>query len=182
MIDVILSGLVEQVNTYLKQQFNLNEDIVVLSPIILSDGSVPQGTANKVVVMLTNISVDESQKNVYHPTRNPNTNPLPFLEYSFIAAAHFEAVNYAIGLKSIFAIAEYFSSSAGHDSQEVAKRDSRMLELNVKMLHQTDDQLATLWSRIGAKYMPSLLYKIQVILAPAPGRSERPVLERKQPE
>lgn len=76
MIDVILSGLVEQVNTYLKQQFDLNEDIVVLSPIILSDGSVPQGTANKVVVMLTNISVDESQKNVYHPTRNPNTNPI----------------------------------------------------------------------------------------------------------
>jgi len=154
MIHTAIETVARALNTYLKNKYGLDENIVVVSGLVNPDGSIPNEITNKIVLTLVNTRQDMQNRSLgYKPGADINQNIS--LNLSVIIAASFN--DYAEALKFHYAAIEFMHANPifQSDSGDFERLTTEPAQLSFE---DTDH----VWQTIGCKYIPSSVYWFRV--------------------
>ncbi len=168
MLDKVLIFITGLLNRNLKMSFGHNTDIVVAGSLINLDGSVTNNIENKVVLSIINL---EHEKNVKHLMKYvPDNqgkineiNPPVFLNLYLLISANYNSDNYLEALKMLSAIIGFFQSSKVFNSSFYPDMEPTIDRLTFEIYNVPIQELSHIWSGIGAKYVPSMIYKVRMV-------------------
>lgn len=170
MIEKSITLIESRLNNYLRQKFSLEDNIVIASNFVDSNGSVEKDIENKVVISLVDLEQEKFLKNVNtfrlpDPVKGQIAKPLN-LSLLLLLACNFNSKNYKTGLKYLSNIIFYFqeiSVFTATNSPEIYKLGIQKISL--EMYHPDSDFRSSLWSSLGVHYLPSIIYKIRIVSA-----------------
>lgn len=169
MIDDALHIISEQLNQFLRLRFDLTENMVSLSYVVNQDGTVANEEKNKVIFSLLDIS-EEVYTNGNTQYRNSSygeyvARPNMHLNLQVGFFAYFNPGNYNEALKFTSAVIQFFHSKPTFTGQNTpALADRGIDKIQFEMLHLDSNSKNNLWATLGAKYMPSVIYKVRALL------------------
>jgi len=169
MIDQALTVISHEINQHLKLRFNLNEDKVVLSSLMGQDGKVAIQDQNKVICSLFDLSEESTVKNAtgYRESNNGmfSRKSNLYLNLYILFASYFTSQNYTDALKYLSEVIAFFHAKPLLDKANSPSMTHTGLDtLKVEIYHQDASAKNNLWSMLGAKYMPSITYKISLLV------------------
>jgi hypothetical protein len=168
MINSAVSHLASQLNQFLKQTYGLTEDVVLMSNIVGQDGAVAPNINNKLLVFLTNLEKDTApfrqlQRNDAGASRSVVSSVPVYLNLYVMFAANFSGANYGEALKFISGAIGFFQRFPVLDHQVTPDLDKRIEKLLVSIENLKIHELSNLWTLLGGKYLPSVLYKVRMV-------------------
>jgi hypothetical protein len=178
MIHTCLSFLTNELNDYLKLRTGSpTVDRVYLTSVATEGGGVV--IPNKSLgVSLINIEEDRVYKDQKSTLINNNgnverLNPEIKLNLYVLISANFQNADaedstddYVEGLKQLSWIISFFQAKnvfTPENSPKLADFDPNLTKLVVELYSYSFEQLYNFWSVVGAKYLPSVLYKIRIL-------------------
>jgi len=169
MIDAAINHIGSQLNQFLKRNFDLNEDIVEISNILEQDGNVVSNVSNKLVLFLVNIEKDVVSFRQQHGStagsdRTATSYPPLYLNLFVMVAGHFSGGNYPEALKFISNTISFFQSHPVFDHQNSPDLDGKIEKLIMDIENLNMQDLSNLWGVLGGKYLPSILYKVRMVV------------------
>ncbi len=168
MLDKALQFITKLLNHELKLSFGLTDDVVVLGSLINLDGSVTKNIENKVIISIINLEHEKTVKNTGGYITDAQgkfgkVNPPVYLNIYLLIAANYNAENYLEALKMLSAVIGVFQSAMVFTPETYPDLDSTIERLTFEIFNVPVQELSHLWSGIGAKYVPSMLYKVRMI-------------------
>ncbi|MBK6282395.1 MAG: DUF4255 domain-containing protein [Draconibacterium sp.] len=178
MIHTCLSFLTNELNDYLKRRTGSpTVDRVYLTSVATEGGGVviPDKSLG---VSLINIEEDRVYKDQKSTLINNNgnierLNPEIKLNLYVLISANFQNTDaedstddYVEGLKQLSWIISFFQAKnvfTPENSPKMADFDPNLTKLVVELYSYSFEQLYNFWSVVGAKYLPSVLYKIRIL-------------------
>lgn len=167
MIQNILPVVVDELNDYLKSQFNAVEDKAILSGILEQDGSIAVESPNKIVATLIFIDKDTTYK------KGPGTglSGSDFLEYAppvninlvVMFSALFSKNHYVEALRYISGVIYFFQYKPLFTLQNTPKLARGTDKIYFDLLSVSASDMMNYYSMLGAKYMPSVVYKVRML-------------------
>ena len=169
MIDLAVNHITGQLNQYLKRSFEAHEDIAVTANLIELDGTVSPQINNKIVVCLVNVEKDTAPRQVPRmpadgTDRRVVSAPPLYLNLYLIFAGHFAETNYGEALKFLSTTIGYFQRRPVFDHSTTPGLDKRIERLTLEIENLEFQELSNLWAVIGGKYLPSVLYKMRMVV------------------
>jgi hypothetical protein len=178
MIHTCLSFLTNELNDYLKLRTGSpTVDRVYLTSVATEGGGVV--IPNKSLgVSLINIEEDRVYKDQKSTIINNHgnverLNPEIKLNLYVLISANFQNADaedstddYVEGLKQLSWIISFFQAKnvfTPENSPKLADFDPNLIKLVVELYSYSFEQLYNFWSVVGAKYLPSVLYKIRIL-------------------
>ena len=169
MIDVALLYVKDALNQYLVNRFGLDEDIVVLNNLTDPDGSVSQKNQNKIVITLINLDHETSQQYYGGSIRSNNKvghiNQDVHFNLDVLFAAHFD--NYSESLKFLTATVSFFQANNTFNRKNSPTMSQDITALKFEIENASYEKTHNLWSALGVKYQPSIIYKIRHVTVQA---------------
>jgi hypothetical protein len=163
MINEGLEFITVTLNNYLKTLFQLVEDRVVLSNLVNADGSLPHTINDKIVVCLLNIDQGSNTKNVgFSKTAQTDKQSLN-MSLEVLFAANF--TDYNESLKFISTTLSFFQNNLVFQKTNYPNFPKNADKLDLELINLSPEDTNYIWSTLGAKYMPSLMYKIKLTAA-----------------
>jgi hypothetical protein len=165
MIDRAIFFLRQEMNTYLKLKTG-DDNKIALSAIVTQSGTevAPHNSAG---MMLVNV---EEEKSYRHP--NPQTvsnngyysfqNPELTLNLYIVLYANHSDHREALVLLSY--IVQFFQSKNVFENQESPQLGEDIEKLIVDLYSLTFEQQNQLWASLGAKYLPSVVYRVRMVI------------------
>jgi hypothetical protein len=172
MISAALSHMAHQLNQQFRINFQLAEDVAVVSNLVELDGSVTPNANNKLVLTLVNVEKDTVP---YRPSGGvrglddrllQNNAPL-FLNLYVMVSANFGAGNYTEALKYISQAVAFFQMKPVLDQRNSPGLDRRIDRLVLDIENLPIPDLNNLWSLLGGRYLPSMFYKVRMVTVDA---------------
>lgn len=178
MIHTCLSFLTNELNDHLKQKTGApTVERVFLTSVATESGGVviPEKSLG---ISLINIEEDRVYKDQKTTLVNSNgniehVNPELKLNLYVLISANFQNTidndssdDYVEGLKQLSWIISFFQAKnvfTPENSPRLASFDPGLKKLVVELYSYSFEQLYNFWSVVGAKYLPSVLYKIRVL-------------------
>ena len=165
MLDVALTFLVDQLNAYLRTRTSTAADVAKLSRIVNDLGKWSTGP-NAIGLALINVEEDRVLKGQTPETtiidgRHVVLPPPLKLNLTVIFVADFD--QYDIALKYLSYILTYFQAHPKFAQQDHPDLDPRIEKLVVELQSLTYEQLNQVWAFIGAKQLPSAIYKVRLV-------------------
>ena len=174
MLHHAMGHITAALNGYLKGQFDLPEDVAVISGILDQDGSVASQIHNKLVVSLVNIEKDPLPSTfTRHSALETGLTTVGFpplhLNAYVLISAHYPGGNYMEGLKFISHAALFFQGNPiyTHANAPDLYEGIEKIVMDMENLHLRD--MSSLWSVLSGRYLPSILYKMRMITMDAGG-------------
>lgn len=166
MIQASLQFTISSLNQYLSNRFNLDEPIACLNGIVSADGSVPESNKNKLILSLINIEKETNTpfKNRVQKQFNGNFiqgHSSEKYNLSILLSANFD--DYMEALKFLNAGLLFFQTYPTIDKGNFASVPAGIEKLEFDMDKIDYHQLHSLWTSLGAKYQPSVIYKMWLI-------------------
>lgn len=158
MIYSAVSTISSVVNDYLRNRFSTIEDKLVVSNLVNPDGSVAVTEPDKIIMSLVNLQ----QETVSHRGRGA-TNKAVNLNVFLLFSASFEENNYLEGLRYLSGIISFFQANKVLNHSNTPDMDPDIDKLSFEIVNQDLQNMSHLWGTMGAKYMPSILYKTRMI-------------------
>ncbi len=171
MINVALKFLVNELNEFIALKAGGDNTRVQLNGLVNQAGDVMVGD-DKVGCTLINVEEERIAKAQmpYAPALNGNTTrrnpPIKLNLYVLFAAnprIETTSTNYEEGLKLISHIVSFFQSKNHFDTENSPGLDPLIDKLVVELYSLPVEQQNYLWGSIGAKYMPSVLYRVRLL-------------------
>jgi hypothetical protein len=168
MIDKTMNFLVGELNSLLANRFQSNEDLAVLSSLANPDGSLPPAIENKLVLSLINVERDPSANAGCRPVRNVGeglgrVSPPLGLNLLVLVTASFSS-KYGEALKVLSHVMAFFQAKPSFNAQNSAAFPASMEKLSVELVNLSIHEINNVWSILGAKYMPSIAYKVRMLV------------------
>lgn len=165
MIYEALSCLTEDMNEYFRNKLKINEDKVVLSGIVSQDGSIAIQGENKIVVTLINIERETAYQVGQRSLSGLVANSAPSLNLNMhvLFTSYFSSNNYPEALRFLSFTIGYFQHKSVISTSNTPALDSRIDKLTFEIIDLDPDKLSNIWATLGAKYMPSILYKVRML-------------------
>ncbi|MBO7413608.1 MAG: DUF4255 domain-containing protein [Fibrobacter sp.] len=156
-----------QLNQYLRRKNHIQEDMVVVSRIMDNDGHESEHSTNKLVLFLANIEKDTiahaSAKPEFDGFRNiVRANPI-FLNLHVVLAANFKASHYEESLKYLSKAVGFFQDHSVFDRANSPELASGLEKLILDVENLNLQEMSNLWSLLGCKYVPSIMYKVRTV-------------------
>jgi len=168
MIDKVFEVLKKEVYNYLLRLPELNvtsETIVHTTPIIKFDGSiaVPDNSLGLTLVNVEEERVVKSQKSVTIATDRQvsHINPEIKLNLYMLITANFN--NYNTGLGFLSGAIRFFQSKNVFTHENTPDLHPDIEKLIAELYSLNFEQQNHLWSSLGAKYLPSVMYRLRMI-------------------
>lgn len=182
MLRTALEFLAEELNLYIKRKdagnFG-NTDTVVVSGLMKPDGSfaiaADQGNDTfKIILTLVNLEEDriaESQQFIRKINDKIQVNNPPLNLNLHVLFSVFTS-NYATGLRLLSYVIGFFQSHSVFDTEshphlnhkvESGKPWQRIGRIIADLHPISFEQQNNLWAALGAKYMPSVIYRIRTV-------------------
>jgi hypothetical protein len=172
MIYESLACIAEELNEYFRVRLKIPEDKVLLSPVVNQDGSIALPGENKIALTLVNIEKE--------PAANKSVTgnvPSVSINLQVLFVVYFSSTNYSEGLKFLSLIISFMQQKPVFTRENTPALHESVDKLSVEMETYGPERLNNLWTTIGAKYMPSALYRIRMLTYNAEvSREYRPVI------
>ena len=169
MLDIALKFLENQLNTYLLTRIRSSstEDIgqVKMSKLVNDEGKSTV-TLNTIGISIINIEEErifKSQVSEYAYTNGKHSVLEPELKINLyvLFAANFE--KYDEALKYISHVLMYFQSHPIFTREQYPDLDPRIEKLTAELQSLNYEQLNQIWTFIGGKQLPSVIYKVRMV-------------------
>jgi hypothetical protein len=166
MIDTVLQFTANSLDQFVRNQFGLNESKVLINNLIEADGSVPKPNQNKLVISMINIAqetnrqfyvrnqrlADGSFSNVRRPER---------YNIDLLVSSSFD--DYTETLKFLNSGIQFFQINPVVNSSSYSNLPEGIDRLEFEVEKISYFEMHNLWSAMGAKYVPSVIYKMRLI-------------------
>lgn len=166
MINKALQFTCDTLGQFLKNRFDLDESRVIMNNLIDSDGSIPAINKNKLVISLINVEKETTKPfNIRnHQLGNGNfvnVNPAERFNLDILISSNFD--DYSETLKFLNAVILFFqvNTALTVNSSSAIPKGLNKLEYDIEKLDY--QQMNSLWSAMGAKYQPSVIYKMRLL-------------------
>ncbi|WP_251068874.1 DUF4255 domain-containing protein [Shewanella sp. NKUCC06_TVS] len=162
-------------NQHLKIRFQLSEDIVVISSLANQDGSVCSNVNNKIVLFITSIeketSMVQASREISH-SKYLMAKPI-FINLYIMVSANFTGSNYGESLKFISSVIAFFQVNSVFNHQNHPDMNKGIDKIVLDIENVPIQDLSSIWGMLGAKYVPSILYKVRMITIDAKAEISR---------
>lgn len=164
MIDSALSFVKQVLNQQLKNQFGLEADTVIANHLVEANGNPPLANQNKMVLTLINLE-SETNKQFYGGNRGVQGSSIQQLQpaarfnLDILLTASFDVYNEA--LKFLSATIAFFQANPTLTKQLFPTMPDSLVQLQFDIENSPYLQTHNLWSALGAKYQPSVIFKIR---------------------
>ncbi len=162
MIYDVIQTITDGLNIFFKTRLRTIEDKAVISGIVNQDGSVAQLEENKVLITLA--SIEKEPTNV-GPKKDGKQRV--HINFYLLFSCYFSNANYSEALKFLDFTMNFLNDNSSMDITEgggvKSTSSSGGLKVQIEIESLSLDQTSNLWSAIGAKLMPSALYKVRMI-------------------
>jgi hypothetical protein len=150
---------------YVKNKYHLDESKVILNNIIDNSGSIPTENQNKIVLSLINIEQETAQP-FYVRTQKlnngyTNTNPPQRFNLDLLLTSNFD--DYSETLKFLNTVIQFFQSNIVVDATRFSNIPKGINKLEFEIEKLNYNQMHSLWTAMGAKYQPSVVYKTRLL-------------------
>lgn len=169
MINETLKFLLDQINQFLSQKLGANTDPrIVLGNITKAmdtDGGGTNSLSNKGILSLINVEEDRiarQQENLVK-TENGVTYKSPPLYLNLYIVFAVNVTEYSESLKWLSYIIQFFQYQQVFTPLSHPSLDPRIQKIVLDLHSMSFEQINHLWSILGGKYLPSVLYKIRQI-------------------
>lgn len=166
MIDKTLSVVLDELNAFLAARFARPDKLAVLSSLSNMDGSSVSGLDGKLILTLVNIGKETAAPALGTPTRAGdgayvrNAAPLHLNLYVMLAASF---SNYMEALKMLSCALGFFQGRPSFDAQSCAVFPPHLDKITVELVSISTQEMNNLWGILGAKYLPSAMYKLRMV-------------------
>lgn len=162
MIHEILPVIADELNEFFKFKFDINEDKVILSSIVNQDGSMAITEENKVIATLVNIEKDPARSGGTPSSVIAVNRPVNINLY-ILFSAYFNTKNYNEALKFISGVIGFFQGKMTFDHRNTPLLPRHADKVIVELISMNLEELGRVWMAIGAKYLPSVLYRVRTL-------------------
>jgi hypothetical protein len=173
MIAATLQFTADLVNEHVMNSFQLDEHKVAVNYLIHSDGSIPNLNQNKVVLTLIAIEKESVLHNKTHDFTSTNR-PEENYNVTVLFTCNFD--DYSESLKFLDALILFFQKNSVVTHANTPRLPSDIDKLTYEFMNVSMEQSQTIWTTLGAKYQPSVLYKIRGIKMRENSAAFRPVI------
>ncbi|MCH7772326.1 MAG: DUF4255 domain-containing protein [Bacteroidetes bacterium] len=168
MIDKGLEVIKGTLENYLKllPELNLTSgDFIVLSHVVKPNGTLAVQD-NSLAITLVNVEEERILKSQNTVSILPNgnvskVNPEIKLNLFILVSANYQ--NYNTALQYLSAVVRCFQANNVFTKEKVPGMDPSIEKLLVELYTLNFEQQNHLWGALGAKYMPSVLYRVRLI-------------------
>ena len=167
MIHNLLPVVGAELNSYFKSRFDIDEDRLLLSNLINPDGSLAVEGSNKVVCSLVNIHEETTLKSTAGISSFGGgfaaTGPDININLTVMFSAYFSGKNYAEALKFLSGVIYFFQSKPVFTTSNTPGLSSNIEKACFDLTTMSYHDLNSVFSMIGAKYMPTAIYRIRML-------------------
>ncbi|PHR46555.1 MAG: hypothetical protein COA32_10450 [Fluviicola sp.] len=168
MIAKALTFVSDFLNHQIKMSYGIDENRVVVSSLINPDGTIAENIENKIVISVINLEHETTVKslNNYVPGDSNNygkVSPPVYLNLYLLVSANYDSGNYVEALKMISRVISIFQENTYFNQQKNPEMQSPLEKLTFEIFNLPINELSHIWSGIGAKYVPSIIYKVRMI-------------------
>ncbi len=168
MLDKVLLFISDLLNKELKMTFGLADDIVTVSSLINLDGSISKNIENKVILSVINLEQEKTVKNREEYVSSGSSsfnrvNPSVHLNLYLLISSNYNSENYIEALKMLSTVIGVFQASRVFKPETHPELDPSIKRLTFEIYNVPVQELSHVWSGIGAKYVPSMVYKIRMV-------------------
>lgn len=170
MIDIALALIRDSLNEHFRNEFSITENKVVLSNIIKSDGSAAQNVDGKIVFFLISLDEEAALKNSLNRSSEQANgsfavkSPAMHLNMQLLFCANFDSAIYVEGLSYLSSLIRYFQNNKRIALDQSGGNGVSKNRLVFELCKLDYAGLSHLWSAIGSKLMPSVLYKVSLLV------------------
>lgn len=165
MIENALIFLRNQINSYLKLRLGITNDMAVIDNIVSQNGVL---NASELCLSLINVEEEKIHKSQspYKIADNGTVNlvnPEIKLNLYVLFTANFGTNNYGEALRFLSHVITFFQGRQVFHRQNAPALDEQIEKLIIELVTLSFEQQNHLWGFIGAKYIPSVLYKVRLL-------------------
>ena len=151
---------------YLKNKIGLDESKVVINKLVDNNGNVPQKNQNKVILSLINIQRETTKPFNIRNQKMDDGNfsrlaPIERYNLDLLVTSNFD--DYDETLKFLNEAILFFQINPSIDSSTNSNIPKGIKKLEFELEKNTYHQIHSLWNAMGAKYQPSIIYKMRLI-------------------
>ncbi|MDX1909706.1 MAG: DUF4255 domain-containing protein [Bacteroidia bacterium] len=174
MIREALTYIVTQLNTFITPISGTADDTVVLGNIALADPNVEssaQSVSNRIVVSVVNVEQEKTLRNLPYkaagldangnPTARAQEPPVYLNIYVLFGANN---NNYENALHYLARVIAFFQRRSVFSPETDAGLNAGIEKLLFELHSMSFDQLNHLWGILGGKYIPSVVYKMRLVM------------------
>ena len=165
MLDVAANFLTKELNAYLVARTGGTFGSALLSRVVNDVGkwAIPE---DQMGVALVNVEEERALKSqvpqaIYADGRQVVLEPEIKLNLQLLFAANFK--QYDQGLRQLSLLLTFFQAHPVFTSERYPGLDPRIARLGVDLVSLTFEQLNQLWAFLGAKQLPSVLYRLRLV-------------------
>ena len=168
MIAKTLSFITDLLNQELKMSFGLTDDRVIASSLINPDGSITNNVENKIVVSVINLEHETTRKSMNHYINDGVKSygkiaPPVQLNVYLLVSANYDSSNYLEANKMLSAVIGVFQANPFFTKETNPEMQAPLEKLTLEIFNLPINELSHIWSGIGAKYVPSIIYKTRML-------------------
>lgn len=178
MIYEAVNCLVIEMNEFFRNKLKVTDEKVILSGLVGQDGQVAISGENKVVVTLVNIEKEPVPPNMVNMPRGSGKNsPVLNINLYLMFSAYFTSLNYPEALRFISFVISFLQDKPVFTPANTPRLDKSIEKLSFELESLGAEKLNNIWAALGAKYMPSVLYKMRMLSYDGgPLKEYRPVI------
>lgn len=158
MIDLVVKIVASELNEFFRLKFGIKEDRVIISNLVNQDGSPSVKDENRIILSLILIQEEKIVSYVNQGVSKP-----VYLNLYLLFSASFNEKLNTDALKFLTAVISFFQNKHTFNPQNTSNLSEGIDRLTFEITNQSIQEQSNLWSTLGAKYMPSILYKVRVI-------------------
>jgi hypothetical protein len=168
MIDKAMTFIVGELNNVLLARFQSNENLVILSSVSNPDGTLPAGIESKILLSLINVEREPAANSGTWPARSGTegfgrVSPPLSLNLLLLITASF-ASNYTEALRFLGSVMGFFQGKPSFNAQNSPSFPAEMEKLSMELVNLSIQEINNVWAILGAKYMPSVVYKMRMLV------------------
>lgn len=167
MIEKALQFTGKALNQFVKKKFGLDEDVVKINPIIDQNGVVPAENQNKIIISLIHVEQDNTQQFYNRNQKLENGNyqrASKTHRYNLFTLITPNFDNYIEAIKFLDASIQFFQINEMIDATKNAAIPPELGKLEYEFQKgENYMQMQNLWTALGAKYQPSVIYKVRLV-------------------
>lgn len=168
MIAKALTFVSDFLNHQIKMSYGIDENRVVISSLINPDGTITENVENKIVISVINLEHETTVKSLNNYVSGDSNNygkvsPPVYLNLYLLISANYDSGNYIEALKMLSRVISIFQANTYFTQQKNPEMQSPLEKLTFEIFNLPINELSHIWSGIGAKYVPSIVYKVRMI-------------------
>lgn len=163
MIETVVNTAALELNEFFRVKFGIAEDRVVVSGLVNQDGSLAVKDDNRIILSV--VMIQEEKMGVYK-----NAGPIPpggvkpiHLNLYLLFSASFNEKLTLEALKFLSATIAFFQNKPVFTSSNSSTLGAGLDKISFEISNMNVQEQSNLWSALGAKYLPSVLYKVRVV-------------------